>query len=160
MNIPHPYTPSDAREWIAQHEFLRQTGEEYVFAITERDSAHLAGATSLRVKAEHNHAELGYWVGRPFQGRGYASEAAGAMLELGFLGLGLHRVFGRHLAWNTASSGVLLHIGMTPEGTMRGHACKWGVYHDVHVYGITSDEFMVRYTGRQSDALRSCRGLD
>ncbi len=149
LNIPHPYTIEDARDWIGQHRFLREHGEEIIYAITKRDSGSLAGAISLRVDAEHAHAELGYWIGRPFQGCGYATEAAGSMLELGFCGLGLHRIYARHLAWNTSSSRVLTRIGMVHEGVMRGHVLKWGVFHDVHWYSIMDDEFY-------SSSVRAC----
>ncbi|MCU0632950.1 MAG: GNAT family N-acetyltransferase [Methanolinea sp.] len=141
LSIPHPYTLDDAWQWIGQHPSLRQSGEQFIFAVTELRSRVLAGAVSIRVNEEHAHAELGYWIGRPFQGRGYATEAAGAMLEFGFLGLHLHRIYARHLAWNTPSSRVLSHIGMSFEGTMQGHACKWGVFHDVHLYGIQAGDF-------------------
>lgn len=141
LNIPHPYTIVDAKEWIEQHPYLRERGEEYIFAVTERESTRVAGATSLRVDAEHAHAELGYWIGRPYQGRGYATEAAGSMLELGFLGLGLHRMYARHLAWNARSGRVLIRVGMTHKGVMRGHASKWGIFHDVHWYSIMDDEY-------------------
>lgn len=141
LNIPHPYTIDDARDWIGQHRFLRDHGEEIIYAITVRESAILAGAISLRVNTEHAHAEMGYWIGRPYQGYGYATEAAGSMLELGFRGLSLHRIYARHLSWNTTSSGVLTRIGMVHEGVMRGHASKWGVFHDVHWYSIMDDEY-------------------
>ncbi|HOT04405.1 MAG TPA: GNAT family N-acetyltransferase [Methanolinea sp.] len=153
LEIPHPYMLEDAREWIGEHNSLWQRGEQYIFAITERETTALAGAASLRVNSTHAHAELGYWIGRAFRGRGYATEAAKALLELGFLGLGLHRIYGRLLAWNTASSNVLSRIGMRYEGTMRGHACKWGSFHDVHLFGIQSPDFYQYYLERSADGI-------
>lgn len=141
LNIPHPYTIDDATDWIGQHQYLREHGGEHIFAVTERESTRVVGATSLRIDDEHAHAELGYWIGRPYQGKGYATEAAGSMLELGFLGFGLHRMYARHLAWNATSARVLRRIGMTHEGIMRGHALKWGMFHDVHWYSIMDDEY-------------------
>ncbi|OPX70171.1 MAG: ribosomal-protein-L7/L12-serine acetyltransferase [Methanoregulaceae archaeon PtaB.Bin056] len=148
LEIPHPYMLEDAREWIGEHNSLWQRGEQYIFAITEREATALVGAASLRVNSTHAHAELGYWIGEAFRGRGYATEAAEALLEFGFLGLGLHRIYGRLLAWNTASSNVLTRIGMRYEGTMRGHAWKWGSFHDVHFFGIQSPDFYRRYVER------------
>lgn len=148
LEIPHPYTLEDARQWIGEHNSLWQRGEQYIFAITEKETADLAGAASLRLNGAHAHAELGYWIGGPFRGRGYATEAAEALLEFGFLGLGLHRIYARHLVWNTASSSVLSRIGMHHEGTMRGHACKWGSFQDVHIFGICAPDFLPRYFER------------
>lgn len=141
LEIPFPYTNDDAREWICRHASERDMGVGYTFAVCERNSGELAGAAGLRVNPAHSHAELGYWIGRPFRGRGYAREAASALLELGFFGLGLHRIYARHLAWNRASSRVLEGIGLVHEGTLRGHARKWGLFHDVEVYGICYDDF-------------------
>jgi RimJ/RimL family protein N-acetyltransferase len=157
LEIPHPYTLEDARQWIGEHNSLWRRGEQYIFAITEKGTADLAGAASLRLNGVHAHAELGYWIGRPFRGRGYATEAAEALLEFGFLGLGLHRIYARHLAWNTASSRVLSRIGMRHEGTMREHACKWGSFQDVYLFGINSPDFLPRYFERRGNR-NSCYG--
>jgi RimJ/RimL family protein N-acetyltransferase len=141
LELPFPYTLADALEWICHLEEGRERGREYAFAVSERERGTLAGAASLRINCEHSHAELGYWIGRDFRGKGYAREAASALLEFGFFGLGLHRIYARHLAWNTASARVLTGIGLTHEGTMRGHALKWGSFHDIEVYGICIDEY-------------------
>ena len=158
LEIPHPYTLEDAWQWIGQHQSLWQRGEQYIFAITEKETNALAGAASLRVNCAHSHAELGYWIGRPFRCRGYATEAAGALLEFGFLGLGLHRIYARHLDWNTPSSRVLVRIGMHFEGAMKGHACKWGSFHDVHFYGIQADDFYPHYLDGSRNRVVPCKG--
>jgi RimJ/RimL family protein N-acetyltransferase len=145
LAIPFPYTLADAREWVLQQEQGRERGTEYTFAICERNRGILAGAAALRVNCEHSHAELGYWIGRDFRGMGYAREAASALLEFGFYGLGLHRIYARHLAWNAASARVLTGIGLSHEGTMRGHARKWGSFHDIEVYGICIDEYFRKH---------------
>lgn len=155
LEIPHSYTFQDAWQWIGKHDSLWQGGEEYIFAITEKETRDLAGAASLRVNEAHAHAELGYWIGRQFRGRGYATEAAESLLGFGFFALGLHRIYARHLAWNTASSRVLLNIGMRFEGIMKGHAAKWGSFHDVHVYGIQAGDFYLLYLERCGNRIHS-----
>jgi RimJ/RimL family protein N-acetyltransferase len=148
LNIAVPYTVQDAEVWIGQHHAARDSGEEYVFAVTEQ-SGDLVGATSIRVNAEHGHGELGYWIGNAAQGRGYATETVGAMLEFGFLGLSLHRIYARHLAWNIASGKVLRKSGFGYEGRMRGHAFRWGSYHDIEVYGILREEYIAGFLDRK-----------
>ncbi|MDD1716451.1 MAG: GNAT family N-acetyltransferase [Methanolinea sp.] len=148
LNIPLPYTLQDAEVWIGQHAVARDRGEEYVFAVTEQ-SGNLVGATSIRVNEEHGHGELGYWIGMAAKGKGYATETVGSMLEFGFIGLGLHRIYARHLSWNIASGKVLRKSGLKYEGRMRGHAFRWGTFHDIEVYGILREEFIAGFLDRK-----------
>jgi [ribosomal protein S5]-alanine N-acetyltransferase len=129
--IPHPYPDGAAEEWIAH------TGP-HTFVI---DDGELVGCMGLRVK-DHGIAEIGYWVGMPFWGRGYATEAGRAVLRYGFQECGLQRIFAGHFARNPASGRVLQKIGMTYEGTLRRHELKWGEYQDLVFYGILAEEFL------------------
>jgi len=147
LTVPCPYSYQDASDWIENHQEWWERGEQYIFAITGAPSGALAGAVSLRVNPGHGHAEMGYWVGRPFQGKGYATEAARAVLEFGFFCLDLHRIYGRHLAWNGAPGRIFARLGMRHEGTLRGHALKWGVWHDVEVWGILRSKFLAEVLG-------------
>ncbi|HEX7708287.1 MAG TPA: GNAT family protein, partial [Thermoanaerobaculia bacterium] len=87
-------------------------------------------------------AELGYWVGVPFWGRGYASEAAAEVIRFGFEDCGMHRIYGCHYARNPASGRILEKVGMTREGTFRQHILKWGEYLDVVYYGLLREEWL------------------
>ena len=139
--IPHPYAPRDAERWLAGHQAAFDTGHSLDLAICTRDPADLVGAIGLVFKPEDDRAELGYWVGKPFWGRGYATEAAGAMLRYAFEQLGYNRVSAYHFTRNPASGRVLLKAGLRPEGTWRAHIKKWGVYEDCEVYGILRREW-------------------
>ena len=101
----------------------------------------LVGAVGLELQRDHDRAELGYWIGVPHRNRGYATEAARAVLGYAFETLGLHRVFAFHYSKNAASGRVLQKIGMTHEGRRRAHPLKWGEYLDNEVYGILRDEW-------------------
>jgi RimJ/RimL family protein N-acetyltransferase len=90
----------------------------------------------------HRRAELGYWIGRPFWGRGYATEAARAMLDFGFGSMGLNRIFAHHMRDNPASGRVLANIGMTREGVLSQHILKWDQFRDVVLYGLTRERFL------------------
>lgn len=65
--------------------------------------------------AEHRNGEIGYVFNPAYAGRGYATEATRALLELGFEGLGLHRITARTDARNVPSHRVLRRLGMRPE---------------------------------------------
>jgi RimJ/RimL family protein N-acetyltransferase len=136
LRIPHPYSEGDARDFIAATQEDFTTGNELRLAVIVRESDCLCGGVGLRIEAEHRRAELGYWIGRPYWGNGYATEAARAMVKHGFETIGLHRIFAGHVADNLASARVLKKIGMRHEGCQRGHNLKWGEFLDLELYGM------------------------
>jgi [ribosomal protein S5]-alanine N-acetyltransferase len=136
LRIPHPYTEQNALEYLVTTAAESIAGPQTRFAITLRSDGQLCGGTGLRIDSAHQHAELGYWLGVPFWGQGYATEAARAVLDYGFDMLGLHRIYASYFAHNLASGKVLRKIGMSHEGCLRGHICKWGDFHDLEFYGM------------------------
>ena len=138
LRIPHPYTEQNARDFIAARlaESEAEAAPETRFAITLRSNGQFCGGTGFRLEPDRHHAELGYWLGVPFWGQGYATEAARAMIDYGFDHLGLHRIYASHFAQNLASGRVLRKIGMRYEGCLRGHIRKWGEFHDLEFYGM------------------------
>src|SRR5690606_33382850 len=141
LNVPHPYPDGAAERWIATTDALFAHGEEARFAMTTVDDG-LVGSIGLRIVPAHRHAELGYWVGRPFWGRGYATEAAHLVAAYGFEQRGLHRLVAHHLTRNPASGRVLLKLGMRHEGRLREHVVKWDVFEDLEHYGVLSSEYV------------------
>ena len=140
--MPHPYEPHKAEEWIASHEAASAEGREMALAVTLRDTGELAGAIGLRDwKSVHRHADIGYWIGRPHWGNGYATEAARALVAYGFETLDLHRIFAHHFKRNPASGRVLEKVGMKCEGCHREHMVRWGKFEDAVCYGILRSEF-------------------
>jgi [ribosomal protein S5]-alanine N-acetyltransferase len=134
--IPHPYALSDAEQWIATHVPQHAEGKGVTLAITLRDGGILVGSISLHIDQGNRRAELGYWVGRPYWNRGYASEAARALVEWGFRACPINRIYAYHVAMNPASGRVLQKSGMRFEGVLRQHIVKDGVAHDCPWYGI------------------------
>jgi RimJ/RimL family protein N-acetyltransferase len=100
----------------------------------------LCGGIGLMIEADHRHAELGYWIGVPYWGNGYATEAARAMVNYGFTVLGLHRVCASHYFSNPASGNVLKKTGMGYEGRVRAHVLKCGEFLDVELYGLLASD--------------------
>ncbi len=130
-----------AEAWIHCHQPEFEPGESVTYAVTLRQTGELLGAIGLSIKALHRRAEMGYWVGVPYWGNGYCSEAARALLAYGFHQLQLNRIFAEHFASNPASGRVMQKIGMTYEGTLRQHMCKWEQFEDMKVYSILREEF-------------------
>src|SRR6266545_3065107 len=102
--FPHPYTAEDAREWI------HRTGEESPrtnFAIVVDGEA--AGGIGLVLNGDIHRcsAEIGYWLGEAFWGRGVVTEAVRAMTQWAFDNFNLSRIYAGVLEWNPASMRVL-----------------------------------------------------
>ncbi len=132
ISVPHPFDDAAARDWIATHSDLWTRGAGAGYALAERADGTLVGSIVLRdVDREHRQAELSFWVGVPFWGRGYAHEAVEAVVDLAFGTLDLNRLYAHHMVRNPASGRVLEKAGFRREGLLRQRVRKWGVYEDV-----------------------------
>jgi len=139
LRIAHPYTEQDAKSFLA----LAKDADKIWLAITLRTNCRQVGGIGMRVDQEHKHAELGYWLGKPYWGKGYATEASREMIRYGFEDLGLHRIFATHFKHNPASGRVLKKVGMRYEGCQREHLVKWGEFVDSEMYGLLRQEWEV-----------------
>jgi len=140
LNIPHPYRDGIAEAWIKGHRGAFGRGESMALAVTLRVDGALVGTVSLALQEKHHRAELGYWIGVPYWGQGYCTEAAQAIVAYGFEVLGLHRICASHLARNLASGRVMQKLGMTREGCLRQHVKKWDAFEDLVCYGLLREE--------------------
>lgn len=145
LAIPHPYEDGMAQEWIKTHRAAFREGSAVNFAIALRESGVLCGAIGLGIDVANVNAELGYWIGVPYWGRGYCTEAAKAVVQYGFEVTGLHRIHSAHFKHNPASGRVMQKIGMSYEGCWRQHTFKWGKFEDVELYGILKSEWQQTY---------------
>ncbi len=141
LKIPHPYTVQDARNWIRDAGKQYRAGTLLQWVIFLRGHNELIGAIGLSgIDQAHRHAELGYWIGKPWWQNGFATEAARAVVEFAFSETVLHRIHAHHFARNPASGKVLQKIGMQYEGRLREHVVKWDGYEDLEIYGIIKPE--------------------
>ena len=83
-NIPHPYPPGSAAPWIEETWAEARAGKKIVAAIERRADGALVGCVELDLTQGPGLGVLGFWVGRPYWGAGIASEAASAVIALGF----------------------------------------------------------------------------
>ena len=140
ISIPHPYPAELAVDWIAQHEQEPHRSRAVTLAASEPTSG-LVGCFELRdIDTEHAQAELGFWIGKPFWGLGYATEAGAALLRFGFEQLELNRIYAHHMVRNPASGRVLLKLGMRQEGLLRQRVRKWGRFEDVVAYAVLRED--------------------
>lgn len=110
--LPHPYRPADA---IAFVEIFAQRADERPFAITLGDGSFIGIVGFSYAMGEH--PELGYWLGEPHWGQGFATEAVKALLEAAFATGAYPAVRARVLEGNHASIRVLDKAGFRAMGT-------------------------------------------
>ena len=111
LRIPHPYGLADAQSFITA---ANTTASEIVFLIARRGGA-VIGACGIAQFGEEQ-PEIGYWLGVPFWGHGYATEAARAMIDHAFGDLGYDAVAGGARVSNPASRRVLEKCGFQWTG--------------------------------------------
>ncbi|MEO3428178.1 GNAT family N-acetyltransferase [Pelagibius sp. CAU 1746] len=117
--IPHPYPPGAAAEWIAGHQSQRDSGQEHTFCLVLKGANDQPiGAASLRF-LEKGNWEIGYVLAPDHWGRGLATEAAKALVVLGFEKLGAEALQSGHFADNPASGRVLEKTGFAANGIAR-----------------------------------------
>ncbi|MBE4221901.1 GNAT family N-acetyltransferase [Vibrio parahaemolyticus] len=114
-NIPYPYTVSDAENWIRTHAELFLSGKGIVYAIVLKGSSDLIGAISFP-KLENGLGILGYWLGVPYWGSGYATEASKALISFSKNHYGLTRLKVMHLVGNERSKSVIKKLGVKYVG--------------------------------------------
>jgi RimJ/RimL family protein N-acetyltransferase len=139
QNIPHPYLDGIAEAWIASQATAWEEARFLTLAI-EPDAQGLVGAVTLRLESAQRCGELGYWIGLPFWGNGFATEASAALLDYGFGVLDLHRIQARHLTRNPASGRVMQKLGMSAEGVQLQVLVR-GRREDVAMYAILKPDF-------------------
>ena len=146
LTIPYPYSHSDAVSWLAMDRQRFEAGTSLVWGIATQDG-ELVGTIGLNPDPAHDRAELGYWVGKAFWGRGYASEAGAAVLDYAFSpppAVALNRVYAAHYPWNAASGRVLEKIGLKREGVLRScRLSREGLVNEA-IYGLLRSDWMRR----------------
>jgi RimJ/RimL family protein N-acetyltransferase len=142
-SFPHPYTLADADKWIAH--LQKQGADATHFAIAVEGNAIGCAGFQLQKDMERHTAEIGYWLGQDYWGRGIATEAVRALTEYGFSHHDrLTRIYGRVFEWNVASMRVLEKCGYQREGWLRQSAMKDGKIVDEALYAKLRDEHGAR----------------
>jgi len=135
--FPHPYTRRDALTFLRH---MRERNPETVFAIAVDGKAIGAIGFVLQKDVDRVSAEIGYWLGEPFWGRGIATEALIAITRHAIEKHGLSRLFAVPFASNTASCRVLEKAGYTLEARLRRSAIKDGRIVDQLQYAFVAPE--------------------
>lgn len=115
--IPYPYTEADAVEWLAAID-----DAEPVAAITH--DGQLIGAIGYKPTPDRRSAEVGYWLGRPYWGHGYMTEAGRAVLRHCFERERFPHLSCGHISDNPRSARVIEKLGFKPTGEICTGWCE------------------------------------
>ena len=131
--FPHPYTSNDARHWL---ETVVDLKPETNFAIAVADEAVGGIGFTVQHDVARRSAEIGYWLGEAFWGRGITSEALIAVTDYAFSNYDVCRLYAHVFSWNGASARVLEKAGYVFEGRMRKAVTKDGQTIDQLMYAM------------------------
>jgi len=133
--LPYPYTTKDAEEFITAM-LLADQDRTFAFAIVCDD--RVAGSIGV-FRCENIHfrtAEMGYYIGEPYWGRGIMTSAVKQTCQYIFEHTDIIRIFAEPFSYNAASCRVLEKAGFTFEGLLRSNAVKNGKVLDMKLYSL------------------------
>lgn len=145
--FPHPYTLENARVFLDC--VLKENPRTAAFAIATDSEA--IGCIGLRLGTDVHRkaAELGYWLGEPFWGRGIMSEAVQEFTRWAFEVFDLQRIFAEPFDTNKASARVLEKAGFVCEGRMQANVFKDGKVLDSFIYARVRSSLKVEQSKRR-----------
>jgi RimJ/RimL family protein N-acetyltransferase len=138
-----PNSERDTRGFLQQARVSRaeRPRRNFDLAVTLSGDGRLIGGCGLRRTDVVGEAFIGYVLRRDAWGRGYATEAARALLAFGFERLGLRRIFADCHPANMASWRVMEKLGMRREGHFREEKLVKGEWWDRYVYAMLAPEW-------------------
>lgn len=138
LRIPFPYTTADADQWFTTVEKLtQQNGRPFNWAIRNEADKLIGGVGLEGPGLDRSHrAEIGYWLAKPFWGRGIMTAVLKVVCQHAFENLGLARITAHVFAFNITSARVLEKCGFEQQGYLRKHHLKDGKFIDARAYGL------------------------
>jgi len=142
LNIPYPYSETDADQWLNRRiESTQRQGKEVTFAIRKDDGEMIGavGADSFEIGTSHR-AEIGYWLARPYWGQGIVTDAVRDYVQYAFNELDLLRLTAYTFTFNVGSVRVLEKNGFKLEGRLRKHFRKGEKLYDAYCFGLLRED--------------------
>jgi RimJ/RimL family protein N-acetyltransferase len=138
LRIPFPYTDATADEWLALvAKITEQQGRQAHWAIRTADEALIGCCGFSGFQAGKSHlAEVGYWLAKPYWGRGIMTAVVQRLCQHAFEEFGLSKIIAHVASHNLASARVLEKCGFQQEGILRKHFLKDGRFIDARLFGL------------------------
>jgi RimJ/RimL family protein N-acetyltransferase len=134
-------TEAQIRDYINIQQSYQPFEQDKCFdlAVERKEDNRVIGLLTL-VTRKHQQGEIGYALGVECRGKGYATEAASALITYGFRSLGLHRIQATTQRGNVDSWQVMERLNMRREGCLRDAVLKDGEWQDSLIYGILASD--------------------
>lgn len=140
--FPFPYNRSDALEFIDSATRALINGSEFHYAVVIKGTDELVGIAGIKnIDYKNRKCEVGYWLGKQFWGRGYASEAVSLLLYVAFMSLNLNKVYATVFTFNERSAAVLQQLGFKREGVIRENIFHVDKFVDDIMFGLLRSEY-------------------
>jgi len=140
--LPYPYRLKNAEDFIKMtHQKMRKK-KSFELGIEFKENKEIIGMIGLmNIDYDNKNAEIGYWLGKKYWGRGIMKKAIKLILNFGFKKLKLVRIYAKVMHPNIASAKLIEKSGFKYEGRMRKAILKRGKWMDYLIYSILSSEF-------------------
>jgi RimJ/RimL family protein N-acetyltransferase len=138
--IPFPYTEFDVDQWLSGVMNLQVARDRKINLAIRNSDSELIGEVGAMDCIENEQGEIGYWLAKPYWGRGITPEAIRRFCEFAFERFQLQRIYGKVFATNPRSARVLSKVGFKHEGTLRNGYFRDGQPVDDLLFGLLRDE--------------------
>ncbi len=138
--MPHPYTLQDAADFVNRTAAHGAIGKG-AYAITKADNGAFLGCCGVQPQEDPRILELGYWLGEPFWSKGYATEAAHAVIDAAFADQAVSHLEARCRVMNVASRRVIQKCGFQFQGTGMAPSLSLGGFQPVEWYRLDRKTF-------------------
>lgn len=135
----YPYTPEEADNWILKNEDTEK--KKHTFAIIYQDTIIGGIGFDFQKDTHRKTAVIGYWLGEPYWGKGFAPEALETVTAYAFNNFDIERMEARVFSWNPKSARVLEKAGYKFEATLHNKTFKDGELIDELVYYMLRKDF-------------------
>lgn len=136
--LPYPYLEKDGIDFISSM-LSANEDETFAFAITLDDKVIGSIGVFRQQNIHRQTAELGYYIGEEYWGKGITTDAVKQICEYVFKHSDILRIYAEPFAYNTASCRVLEKSGFQYEGTLRNNAVKNGKVIDMKMYSLLKE---------------------
>ncbi len=149
--VPHPYRRTDAEKFLAEITPSYQQKAPEFFAIALNEAPGLIGGIGLHTQHRSNpqagEAVLGYWLGKPYWGNGYMTEAATKVIEHAFARPDIHIISADTDPENMASENILRKLGMRRLGLVKRTYQTLKGPDEVRAWELTRGEYIAMANG-------------
>ena len=129
-------------EYLTYIQSRYKTGDFFDWAVIYKETGKMIGTCGFtRFDFLHDGGEIGYVINPDYAGQGIATEVVGRVIRFGFENLSLNRIECKYIIGNEASRRVMDKNGMIFEGVRRKGMCIKGIYRDIGICSILSEEF-------------------